>query len=111
MNDKAIISCSLEPLSPLNFIIMSEYHNTTETTVSLTWEQPQLPAGVTDNYTIYFLAPTFYEPNIYLGVIPPWNVTVAHNTQYSVNVTATNCAGESQPSNIILNYGETIIAS
>ena len=99
-----------EPLSP-NFSIIGEYHHQTETTVTLNWEKSQLSAGVMNIYnTIIYFSTGPVDPDMNFNVTPPWNVTVAHNTHYTVNAVARNCAGESQPSTLPLNYSKKNIS-
>lgn len=86
------------PLFPAEFGITNEYHDDMETTVTLDWDPPQGsgPESIIDNYTISILPLPPYQPNIVLVDSPPWNVTLTHNEDYTVNLTAVNCAGESE---------------
>lgn len=69
-----------------------------ETTVTLYWSPPQGtgPEAVVDNYTISISPAPLYQP-ARMVVTPGSNVTLEHNVDYSINFTAINCAGESDP--------------
>ena len=69
------------------------------TTVTLDWDPPQGtgPEAVVDNYTISISPAPPYQPARLQVPSYPWNVTLAHNEIYSINLTATNCVGDSEP--------------
>ena len=85
------------PFPPTNFIIGEEYHDTNETIVSLVWTPPQGsgPEFIVDNYSISISPVPPYQPVLNTVFSPPWNVTLLHNQEYTANITAHNCAGES----------------
>ena len=74
-----------------------------ETTVTLDWDPPQGtgPESVVDNYTVSISPAPPYELESTTVQLPPWNVTLDHNIQYSISLTTTNCIGESNASAII----------
>ena len=95
----------LVPLPPCCLNITEEYHDTMATTVTLDWDPPQGsgPQTIVDNYTIAISPAPLYQPGVNIVSSPPWNVTLMHNEVYIINVTASNCAGESEifmPQNI-----------
>lgn len=51
------------------------------------------PEYSVDNYTITVSSSPLFYPRLYVGLSPPFNVTVAHNKLYLVNIAAVNCAG------------------
>ncbi len=75
------------------------FHRGMEATVTLEWDLPPEDGGaaaIVNKYTIFISpAPASY-PSINVSS-PPWNVTLSHNTPYNVSITATNCAGDSEP--------------
>ena len=85
------------PITPSEFRVVSKYHDDMETTVTLDWIPPQGsgPEAVVDNYTISILPTPPYQPATVYLVLPPWNVTLDHNEEYTLNLTAINCVGES----------------
>ncbi len=71
-------------------------HNILATTVTLEWDPPPKnggPATIVDNYTVSITPTPLSHPSQNLISNPPWNVTLAHNTPYTINITARNCAG------------------
>ena len=76
-------------------------HDVNRTIVTLDWDPPPQNGGpevTVDNYTI-IVDPVPLSLSTGTAVaFPPWNVTLAHNVQYVVNITAVNCVGESEPS-------------
>ena len=72
------------------------------TMVTLDWDPPEGtgPEAVVDNYTITISPPSPYQPARITVTTLQWNVTLEHNTVYSINLTAENCIGESEPSSL-----------
>ncbi len=68
------------------------------TTVTLGWDPPQGsgPQTIVDNYTISISPVSPYQLERILISSSPWNITLQHNEVYSINLTAMNCAGESE---------------
>ena len=68
------------------------------TTLMFDWRPPQGsgPETVVDYYTVFISPSPPSRPSYNVVSSPPWNVTLSHNVVYSVNITATNCAGESE---------------
>ncbi len=67
------------------------------TTLTFEWDPPQGSGSeVIVDYYIISISPRPLSHSI-TNVVPsfPWNVTLAHNTVYSANITAVNCAGVS----------------
>lgn len=96
------------PLSPASFIISREYHEDMETTITLEWDPPQGngPESIVDNYTVSISPDPPYDPAINPTLLPPWNVTLTHNVEYIINVTALNCLGKSSPSVLSKTYSK-----
>ena len=69
------------------------------TTVTLDWDPPQGsgPGTVVDNYTVSISPDPPYQPATNIVPSPPWNITLGHNVQYNINLTAINCAGSTEP--------------
>ena len=86
------------------FNVTRKYHNDVDTTVTLEWVSPGLdagPASNVDNYSISIYPTPLSHPLMNLVSSPPWNVTLAHNISYTVNITAINIAGESEPTTLL----------
>ena len=66
----------------------------TDTTLTLEWDSPQA-SGPEGSYTISISPDPLSHPGVNMNLSSPWNVTLAHNTTYSIGITAVNCAGES----------------
>ena len=68
-----------------------------DTTLTLEWDPPQGsgPEAIVDSYTISISPDPLSHPGVNMNLSSPWNVTLAHNTTYSIGITAVNCAGES----------------
>ena len=77
----------------------NDYHDDMETTITLVWDPPQGngPEAIVDNYTISISPAPPNQPANILVSSSPWNVTLAHNNVYNINLTAINCIGESKP--------------
>ena len=67
------------------------------TTITLDWDPPQGsgPEAIVDNYTVSISPDPPFQPTINHVILPPWNVTLTHNVEYTVYITAFNCFGES----------------
>ena len=96
------------PLPPIDFRTTAEYHDSMETTVTLDWNPPQGsgPEAIIDNYTIYISPTPPYQPATVSLLSRPWNVTLAHNVNYTLNLTARNCAGESDSVVLYIGFSE-----
>ena len=94
------------PRTPTRFSTIEIYHDFMETTVTLNWELPQGsgPEIIVDNYTISISPDPPYQLSVISVSSPPWNITLDHNEEYTINVTAMNCAGVSEPA-ILSNIG------
>ena len=68
-----------------------------DTTLTLEWDPPQGsgPEAIVDNYIISISPDPLSHPGVNMNLSSPWNLTLAHNTTYSIGITAVNCAGES----------------
>ena len=68
------------------------------TTLTLDWNAPlgSGPQAVVDNYTLSISPTPLSHPGTIVVQNPPFNVTLAHNIAYILNITAVNCAGESE---------------
>ena len=89
---------NIEPLAPTDFNYTSEYHQFMNTTLTLDWNAPlgSGPQAVVDSYTLSISPAPPSHPGTIVVQKPPFNVTLAHNIAYSLNLTAVNCAGESE---------------
>lgn len=66
-----------------------------ETSLTFIWDDADLEAIIVENYTISISPDPPYNPSL-TGVSSPWNVTLEHNSLYTVSIKAENCAGESE---------------
>ena len=78
------------------------------------WDLPQGsgPEAIVDNYIISILPSPLSSPGTNVFFVPlntAWNVTLNHNEQYSINLTALNCAGDSDPFLYYIDYGKIAI--
>ena len=98
IHDETYILLNAVPLPPTGFTVSQEYHSNLETTVTLSWDQPggSGPEAIVDNYTLSISPQPLYQPEINYVHTSPWNVTLAHNVEYNINITAINCAGRSE---------------
>ena len=95
---------------PADFNITGMYHGEMETTFTFSWDtmpQGSGPETVVDNYTIYISTSPMSEPiNTIMATSPPVTITLIHNVSYSVSITASNCAGESDNQTIPIKIGK-----
>lgn len=91
------------PLIPTGFNYTGEDHGMMDTTLIFDWDPPQGlgPEAIVDDYVISISPSPLSHPGTDVVSSPPWNVTLDHNTLYTINITAMNCAGE----------GDTFIAA
>lgn len=72
-----------------------ELHDSSNTAVTFEWDPPNGsgPEAVVDYYIISISPAPLSHPerNVVHSLL--WNVTLAHNTYYKINITAVNCAG------------------
>ena len=82
---------------PSGFNFTREYHEINSTTLTFEWDPPlgSGPEAVVDNYTISISPAPLSHPSTNVVPSSPWNVTLAHNIPYTINITSVNCAGES----------------
>ena len=75
-------------------------YTVTNVTVTFQWEPPQGggPQAVVDYYLLSVFPQPLSQPIIgnISGTLISWDVTMQYNTRYSANVTAVNCAGNSE---------------
>ena len=83
------------PLLPTGFNYTREYHETATTTITLAWNPSpgSGPEAIVDNYIISISPQPLSHSSENIVLSSPWNVSLSHNTIYSVNITAANCAG------------------
>lgn len=98
--------CFLGPLTPTGFNITGNDYTVQDSTATFEWDPPQGrgPEVVVDYYMIS-ITPGPLSHNIVDSLI--WNVSLHYNTAYIVNITAINCAGESETSVLTgIEYGK-----
>ena len=89
---------NIEPPPPTGFNITRRYHDALQTTVTFEWDLPPMQEGLEGcaiNYSISITPAPVSHPATSVVSSPSWNVTLAHNVPYSVNLTAINCIGAS----------------
>ena len=65
------------------------------------------PEAIVDNYTISVSPQPPYQPTVNRVRSSPWNVTLTHNVEYAINITAINCVGRSQTTSLhTVEFGE-----
>ncbi len=79
-----------------------------ETTVTLDWDPPQGsgPEAIVDNYIISISPDPPYKPAMNVVPSPPWNITLIHNTEYNLDISATNCLGRSGTAALSISFSE-----
>ena len=84
---------------PDGLVVIMEYHNNNETIVTLNWDPPQGsgPETIVDDYILSIWPSPPYQAAVTKIPFTLWNVTLSHNTIYNINLTAINCAGQSEP--------------
>ena len=84
------------PFITTGFNITGEYHQGMTTTIVFEWDLPQGsgPAAIVDYYIISISPKPPSHPSTNAVSQSPWNVSLVHNTEYSVNITSVNCAGQ-----------------
>ena len=85
------------PQVPTGFNFTNEFHESNKTTLVFEWDSPQGsgPAAIVDNYIISIFPRPLSHPSLNMIEFPPWNVTLSHNTAYTIIIRANNCAGVS----------------
>ena len=87
----------IEPAKPIGFNITGESYTVSDVTVIFEWNLPQGsgPQVVVDYYRIS-ITPAQLFPDSSVSHSLTWNATLDYNTTYTANITAINCAGESE---------------
>ena len=69
------------------------------TTIRFEWDPPQGrgPDAVVDFYLISILPRPLSHPITSVAYSTAWNATIEYNMEYTVSITAVNCAGEGNP--------------
>ena len=91
------------PLVPSNFSIAGQFETTRNITITFEWSLP-LGEGseLVVDYYIVAISLTLLSQNDYEIIVNTTvlNVTVMYNTEYTFTVSAINCAGESDVSEL-----------
>ena len=97
------------PIAPSGFNITEVYFTPMNVIVTFEWDLPQGmgPEFVVDYYRITILSASLSHPIMNSVDSTIWNVTLNYNTIYRANISAINCAGESEISPLIdpFQYG------
>ena len=93
-------SIFLVPIVPSGFNIPGVVYTVDNVTVTFEWDPPQEegPAVVVDYYLLSVSPSPLSQPvtaNV-SGSLLSWDVTIEYNRLYSANITAVNCAGDSE---------------
>ena len=69
------------------------------TTIAFQWDPPQGtgPEAIVDSYDILITPTPLSHPSFNLLMSTAWNVTLSYNVEYTIYISAVNCAGESSP--------------
>ena len=101
--------CFSVPLTPSGLTLTNDsFHIGFEAVIYLEWDLPlgRGPEAIVDNYTISISPNPPYESAINFISSNSWNVTLLHNIEYSLNLTAINCVGESGPSMLTVAFSK-----
>jgi hypothetical protein len=87
-----------------------EYFRLQVATVTFEWNPPlgSGPQVVVDHYTLA-IYPKPLSQGIFISITgtTKWNATLEYNKEYTANITALNCAGESVYQNLVnIEYGK-----
>ena len=96
---------------PIDFNVMGEYHRAMDTIVTFAWDpipQGSGPEAIVDNYTVYISPRPMSDLNIIVTGSPPLSIALDHNVPYSVSITASNCAGESDNETVLIEIGKIL---
>ena len=97
------------PIMPSGFVIIRDSFTPENNTVIFEWDPPQGmgPELVVDNYRITISPAPLSHTMINLVESSPWNVTLDYNVVYTANITAINCAGETEAFSLLnIEYSE-----
>ena len=105
-NNLAIIVTPSAPVSP-SYTVTS--HATTSFSVLLEWARPLSDGGVgISNYTATLRSP--YSLHTYISTQNKLYLMLLYNQMHTLQIIATNCAGEGPPANISNIYSGTSYA-
>ena len=102
----------LVPITPSGFVIIRDSFTPENNTVTFKWDPPQGlgPELVVDNYRIIISPAPLSHTVVNLVESSPWNVTLDYNVVYTANITAINCAGETEALSLLnIEYSEYIV--
>ena len=96
------------PLIPSDFNITNITFQSTSVFVNTEWDLPQGsgPEDVMDSYNITITTIPISEPISNLTQFTEFSLSVNYNVEYTITLFAMNCAGESSPTTINLEFGE-----
>ena len=80
--------------SPPQNPVTTVHYDTQNTTVVVQWSYPRSDGGApVDNYTVTLVGPQAVHLSATTSIQPVATFTLAYNKEYTVSISATNCAG------------------
>ena len=99
------------PQMPTGFGVSEQYPTPTVKTVTFVLDPPQgMGPELSGDFYWIFIVPRPQSHDILSMVEFPLNVTLDYNTLYDVNITAVNCAGESETLSMPLSEYSKLLA-
>ena len=87
---------------PEGGVAMSDQqYDTNSITIALSW----LPTAGVDNYTVSVLPELVSGQSAFTVILPSLSLSVCYKIEYSVNITANNCAGRSDALSYLFTVG------
>ena len=86
------------PPPPLNPTLASQANQPSSSTVTVEWDPPSSPGGVSVSYVLTISPPPLSQSTLTVETTSV-QITVSYNTQYNLSIRADNCAGSSGDTN------------
>ena len=86
------------------------YHSSFEVIGTLDWDPPlgSGPEAIVDNYILSFSPTPIHQLATINLPSGPVRVILSYDVHYNINLTAVNCAGESEPFILNVTFSKTI---
>ena len=89
------------PSPPLNPRISVTAYQPTNSTVTVEWDPPSSPGGVSVSYVLTISPPPLSQSPLTVETTSA-QITVSYNTQYNLTTRADNCAGSSADTMLVI---------
>ena len=98
------------PSPPLNPTLTHRTNQPSSSTVTVEWDPPSSPGGVSVSYVLTISPPPLSQSPLTFETTSA-QINVSYNTQYNLTIRADNCAGSSGDTNFIFALGRDTVTN